>query len=137
MQATATTLDHEQEYTPINSRNKVLVASLIGTAIEFSTLHLRHCGRYCVSAYLLPAGRSYGSNAPVARHLRHRLRRAPHWLCRFGHFGDRVGRKATLVASLLTMGISTVVIGLLPGYATIGIFARCCWRWLDLVRVWA
>ncbi|MBW9313219.1 MHS family MFS transporter [Escherichia coli] len=38
---------------------------------------------------------------------------------------------------MLTMGISTVVIGLLPGYATIGIFARCCWRWLDLVRVWA
>ncbi|MFV2449300.1 MFS transporter, partial [Escherichia coli] len=35
MQATATTLDPEQEYTPINSRNKVLVASLIGTAIEF------------------------------------------------------------------------------------------------------
>ena len=69
-------------------------------------------------------GRSNGSNATVARHLRHRLRRAPHWLCRFfGHFGDRVGRKATLVASLLTMGISTVVIGLLPGYATIGIFA--------------
>lgn len=41
----------------------------------------------------------------------------------FGHFGDRVGRKVTLVASLLTMGISTVIIGLLPGYATIGIFA--------------
>ena len=42
----------------------------------------------------------------------------------FGHFGDRVGRKATLVALVaLTMGISTVVIGLLPGYATIGIFA--------------
>lgn len=41
----------------------------------------------------------------------------------FGHFGDRVGRKVTLVASLLTMGISTVIIGLLPGYASIGIFA--------------
>ncbi|WP_268621690.1 MFS transporter, partial [Escherichia coli] len=41
----------------------------------------------------------------------------------FGHFGDRVGRKVTLVASLLTMGISTVLIGLLPSYETIGIFA--------------
>lgn len=41
----------------------------------------------------------------------------------FGHFGDRVGRKATLVAALLTMGLSTVVIGLLPSYASIGLFA--------------
>jgi metabolite-proton symporter len=41
----------------------------------------------------------------------------------FGHFGDRVGRKTTLVAALLTMGISTVVIGLLPSYSSIGVLA--------------
>ena len=41
----------------------------------------------------------------------------------FGHFGDRVGRKATLVTALLTMGVSTVSIGLLPTYASIGVWA--------------
>src|ERR1700684_1797180 len=41
----------------------------------------------------------------------------------FGHFGDRVGRKTTLVAALLTMGVSTVAIGALPTYNTIGVAA--------------
>ena len=41
----------------------------------------------------------------------------------FGHFGDRIGRKATLVASMLVMGLSTTLIGLLPGYDTRGVVA--------------
>jgi MFS family permease len=41
----------------------------------------------------------------------------------FGHFGDRIGRKAALVATLMMMGIATFLIGLLPTYATIGIWA--------------
>ena len=52
----------------------------------------------------------------------------------FGHFGDRVGRKGTLVASLLVMGVSTVMIGLLPGYATLGIWAPillCVFRFVQ------
>lgn len=41
----------------------------------------------------------------------------------FGHFGDRIGRKSTLVASLLLMGVSTTLIGVLPGYDSIGLWA--------------
>ncbi len=41
----------------------------------------------------------------------------------FGHLGDRIGRKSTLIATLLLMGISTLLIGFLPGYSTLGLFA--------------
>ena len=120
MQATATTLDHEQEYTPINSRNKVLVASLIGTAIEFFDFYI-----YATAAVIVFPHIFFPQGDPTAATLQSLATFAIAFVARpigsavFGHFGDRVGRKATLVASLLTMGISTVVIGLLPGYATI------------------
>lgn len=136
MQATATTLDNEQEYTPINSRNKVLVASLIGTAIEFFDFYIYATAAVIVFPHIFPQG------DPAAATLQSLATFAIAFVARpigsavFGHFGDRVGRKATLVASLLTMGISTVVIGLLLATQRLVFSPRCCWRWLDLVRAW-
>lgn len=124
MQATATTLDHEQEHVPVNSRNKVVIASLIGTAIEFFDFYI-----YATAAVIVFPHIFFPQGDPTAATLQSLATFAIAFVARpigsalFGHFGDRVGRKVTLVASLLTMGISTVIIGLLPGYATIGIFA--------------
>lgn len=137
MQATATTLDNEQEHTPVNSRNKVVVASLIGTAIEFFDFYI-----YATAAVIVFPHIFFPQGDPTAATLQSLATFAIAFIARpigsalFGHFGDRVGRKVTLVASLLTMGISTVIIGLLPGYATIGIFAPLRWRWLVLGRGW-
>ena len=138
MQATATTLDHEQEYTPINSRNKVLVASLIGTAIEFFDFYI-----YATAAVIVFPHIFFPQGDPTAATLQSLATFAIAFVARpigsavFGHFGDRVGRKATPVASLLTMGISTVVIGCCQAMPRLVFSPRCCWRWLDLVRVWA
>ncbi|EAA8196556.1 TPA: MFS transporter [Salmonella enterica] len=124
MQATATTLDHEQEHVPVNSRNKVVIASLIGTAIEFFDFYI-----YATAAVIVFPLIFFPQGDPTVATLQSLATFAIAFVARpigsalFGHFGDRVGRKVTLVASLLTMGISTVIIGLLPGYATIGIFA--------------
>ncbi|MGY5954896.1 MFS transporter [Kosakonia sp. BK9b] len=124
MQATATTLDNEQENPPVNSRNKVVVASLIGTAIEFFDFYI-----YATAAVIVFPHIFFPQGDPTAATLQSLATFAIAFIARpigsavFGHFGDRVGRKVTLVASLLTMGISTVLIGLLPGYETIGVMA--------------
>ncbi len=124
MQATATTLDNEQEITPVNSRSKVVIASLIGTAIEFFDFYI-----YATAAVIVFPHIFFPQGDPTAATLQSLATFAIAFVARpigsavFGHFGDRVGRKVTLVASLLTMGISTVLIGLLPGYNSIGVMA--------------
>lgn len=123
MQATATTLDHEQEHVPVNSRNKVVIASLIGTAIEFFDFYIYATAAVIVFPLIFFPGRSTAATLQSLATFAIAFVARPIGSALFGHFGDRVGRKVTLVASLLTMGISTVIIGLLPGYATIGIFA--------------
>jgi MFS family permease len=52
----------------------------------------------------------------------------------FGHLGDRIGRKSTLIATLLLMGISTLIIGFLPGYATLGVFAALILTFMRLCQ---
>lgn len=104
-----------------NSSSNVLFASLIGTTIEFFDFYI-----YATAAVLVFPKLFFPATDPTAATLQSLATFAIAFFARpigsavFGHFGDRIGRKATLVAALLTMGISTVVIGLLPTYATIG-----------------
>lgn len=125
MQATITPeLEADAHLVSQNSRGKVIVASLIGTAIEFFDFYI-----YATAAVIVFPHIFFPQGDPTAATLQSLATFAIAFIARpigsalFGHFGDRVGRKATLVASLLTMGISTVVIGFLPTYATIGVFA--------------
>src|SRR6266436_4253893 len=109
---------------PINSPAQVLFASLIGTTIEFFDFYIFATAAVLVFPKLFfpstdPASARLASLAPFAIAFFAR----PVGSALFGHFGDRVGRKATLVAALLTMGISTVAIGALPTYSAIGVFA--------------
>ncbi|TFW11649.1 MFS transporter [Duganella callida] len=107
-----------------NSAATVLFASLIGTTIEFFDFYI-----YATAAVLVFPKLFFPAGDPAAATLQSLATFAIAFFARpvgsavFGHFGDRIGRKATLVAALLTMGISTVVIGLLPTYASIGTLA--------------
>ena len=109
---------------PANSALKVLFASLIGTTIEYFDFYI-----FGTAAVLVFPKLFFGEADPTIAVLQSLATFGLAFVARpvgsalFGHFGDRIGRKATLVASLLTMGMSTVFIGLLPSYASIGIAA--------------
>src|SRR5207253_2284624 len=108
----------------VNPAARILAASLIGTTIEFFDFYI-----YATAAVLVFPKLFFPASDPASARLASLATFAIAFLPRpigsalFGHFGDRVGRKVTLVAALLTMGVSTVTIGLLPTYATIGIAA--------------
>src|SRR5690606_34444648 len=105
-------------------RSRVVLASLMGTSIEFYDFYVYATAAVSVfpliffasgdeGAALLASMATFGA-AFIARPVGSVL---------FGHFGDRIGRKATLIGSLLTMGIATFLIGLLPTYYQIGLWA--------------
>src|ERR1700758_4685225 len=109
---------------PENSPRRILLASLAGTTIEFFDFYI-----YATAAVLVFPKLFFPAANPSSATLASLATFAVAFFARpigsalFGHFGDRVGRKTTLVAALLTMGLSTVGIGLLPTYATLGIWA--------------
>jgi MFS family permease len=108
----------------VNTPRQILFASLIGTAIEFFDFYI-----YATAAVLVFPALFFPASDPATATLASLATFAIAFLARpvgsalFGHFGDRVGRKTTLVAALLTMGLSTVAIGVLPPYQSIGIAA--------------
>lgn len=107
-----------------NSTNRILLASLIGTTIEFFDFYI-----YATAAVLVFPKLFFPAADPTSATLQSLATFALAFFARplgaalFGHFGDRKGRKATLVAALMTMGPSTVAIGLLPTYQSIGVAA--------------
>ncbi len=107
-----------------NDPKKVAMASMIGTAIEFYDYYI-----YAAAAVLVFNTQFFDKSDPAAATLFSLSTLALAFIARpvgsalFGHFGDKLGRKKTLVASLLTMGLSTVAIGILPTYAQIGVVA--------------
>ncbi|MQQ99947.1 MFS transporter [Glaciimonas soli] len=109
---------------PTNSPTRVAVASFIGTAIEFFDFYI-----FATMAALFIGPIFFPKESSTAQALSAFVTFGIAFLARpigsalFGHFGDRIGRKTTLVASLMVMGISTTLIGFLPGYDSIGTLA--------------
>ena len=103
---------------------RIVLASLVGTTIEFYDFYI-----YGTAAALVIGQTFFPKSSEDAQTLNAFLTFGIAFLARpvgsilFGHFGDRIGRKSTLVASMLVMGVSTTLIGVLPGYAQAGVIA--------------
>ncbi|WP_028281489.1 MFS transporter [Arthrobacter sp. H5] len=100
---------------PLNPKGRVIFASLIGTTIEFYDFYI-----YATAAVLVFPALFFPNSDPATALLQSFAVFGVAFVARplgsiiFGHFGDRIGRKGTLVASLLTMGVATFLIGVLP-----------------------
>jgi hypothetical protein len=106
---------------PLREHRRVLAASLVGTAVEFYDFYV-----YATAAALVFGRLFFPAESTAAQQLLSFMSFGLAFVARpvgaiaFGHFGDRLGRKSTLVASLLLMGVSTLLIAALPTYAMVG-----------------
>ena len=109
---------------PTASHRRILLASLVGTSVEFYDFYI-----YATAASLVFGPLFFPASSPSAQLLASYASLAVAFFARpvgawaFGHYGDRIGRKSTLVASLMLMGGSTLAIAFLPTYATAGYWA--------------
>ena len=108
----------------VNTPRQVLFASMVGTTVEFFDFYI-----YATAAVLVFPRLFFPASDPASATLASLATFGIAFIARpigsalFGHFGDRIGRKKTLVLALSTMGLSTFVIGILPTYESIGIAA--------------
>ncbi|MET0309018.1 MAG: MFS transporter [Sphingomonas sp.] len=106
---------------PAASHRRILFASLVGTSVEFYDFYI-----YATAAALVFGPLFFPAQEPWLQQVGAYASFSVAFFARplgglvFGHFGDRLGRKSTLVASLMLMGLSTVLIAFLPTYAMIG-----------------
>ena len=106
---------------PIRQHRRILAAALAGTAVEFYDFYV-----YATAAALVFGPLFFPAESESAQLLLSLMSFGLPFFARpvgaiaFGHFGDRIGRKSTLVASLLLMGISTLLIAFLPTYEMVG-----------------
>src|ERR1700741_4897852 len=103
---------------------RAAVASAIGTTIEWYDFFLYNTAAALVFPHLFfPASSAYaGAMQSFATYFVGFAAR-PIGAAIFGHWGDRIGRKATLIVTLVVMGISSATVGMLPGTSTIGVVA--------------
>src|SRR6266498_2465734 len=115
---------HVEEPEQRKQVRRAVIASTVGTSIEWYDFFL-----YGTASALVFPKLFFPDSAPLAGVLYSFTTQFVGFAARpigaaiFGHFGDRIGRKATLITTLLLMGIATFLIGCLPGYGTLGAFA--------------
>jgi MFS family permease len=106
---------------------RILLAALVGTSVEFYDYYV-----FATATALVFGPMFFPKVAPSVQQIAAFMVFGGAFIARpvgaiaFGHFGDRIGRKSTLVASLMLMGASTVAVAFLPSYEQAGLLAPCC-----------
>lgn len=137
-QQSATRSSSQKKRPDLQSLRRVGAASLIGTTIEYYDFFV-----YGTAAALVFPAVFFPSSSPAMGTIASFATFGVAFFARpigsilFGHFGDRIGRKRTLVWTLLIMGLSTVLIGLLPGYnqSVFGLFGGGIGIWAPIILV--